>query len=267
MIRALDSAAPPTAAQVAQAKAAGFGAWLGYLGKAGDNLLHPWTQADFQTVTAGGLLTGAYCSGQDDPAWVRATAAAWGLHVVILDDEAGIKADGTWVSGWLTAAGAGLYGGGAVMREWANNPAVRFCVLAAYPGTGNQTATWSQAEAGIPAPGKPHGWQWAGTVQMFGDTVDLANFDDAIFTTPQPHEEEPVLIIDTPSEGIFLLSGSAYVHIMDPNTVNNLVNAGVKQVAVDEGTHQNLAAAHAPSSPQAASPQASGTLSGTITIS
>ena len=258
-VRVLDSSAPPTAAQVAQAKAAGWGAWFGYLGQAGDNLLNPWTQADFQTVTDGGLLTGAYCSGQDDPAWVKATAAAWGLHVVVLDDEAGIKTDGSWVSSWCATAGAGLYGNGAVMREHATDPAVPFLVLAAYPG-GTQSATWSTTEAGCTT-SKPTGWQWAGTVPMFGTTVDCANYDPTIFDAPE--ENDDMLIVNTPSEGIWLLSGGLYAHIMDPATVTSMSQAGVKTVSVDDATHQNLVTASARTGSSATSLNLSGTFTGT----
>ena len=265
MIRGLDSAQPPTPAQVAQAKQAGYQAWLGYIGKAGDNLLHPWTQADFQVITAGGLLTGAYCSGQDDPAWVRSTAAAWGLHVVILDDEAGIRADGSWVPGWLTTAGAGLYGGGATMREWANNPAVPFCVLAAYPNSGTQTATWSQAEAGVAAPNKPHGWQWAGTVPMFGTTVDLANYDPAIFATapPDPQQEDSMFGYIADSAGTCIQvpgpNGQAW-YTLTAAQWSKAQAAGAKAI-VDDDMFK------AYTTPAQASPPASGTVpSGTVQV-
>lgn len=89
------------------------------------------------------------------------------------------------------------------------------------------------------------GTQWTD----HGGSYDESLVADDFFDASPPQEETDMLIIDSPSEGIYLLSGSAYIHVMDPNTVNNLTNAGVKTVKVDDGTHQNLVAAHATPGP------------------
>src|SRR5439155_12623727 len=103
----LDSAYPPNASQIAQAKAAGYGGWAGYF--SGMNILHGWDKSDFDRVKAGGLRTLAYCSGWADPALMKAQSQAWQVPIC-LDDESGIRADGGWVQLWLNISGAGLYG-------------------------------------------------------------------------------------------------------------------------------------------------------------
>src|ERR1700686_4338421 len=87
-IRGLDSAYPPSLAQAQAAKAAGYGAWLGYF--AGPNILNGWTKANFDTVKAAGLATAAYCSGWADAAAMKAQSISWGVPI-ILDDESGIR--------------------------------------------------------------------------------------------------------------------------------------------------------------------------------
>src|SRR5436189_84010 len=69
MIASLDSATPPTAAQVAAAKAAGIGMWAGYVSEIPqrDGLYRPWTPAEFDVVRAINRHPIAYTSGWDDP--------------------------------------------------------------------------------------------------------------------------------------------------------------------------------------------------------
>lgn len=89
----LDSAYPPTPAQIAQAKAAGYTSWSGYF--AGPNILNGWADQDFLNVYAGGMDTSAYCSGWADPAQMKARAdnlrQSIPTFVGMLDDESGIR--------------------------------------------------------------------------------------------------------------------------------------------------------------------------------
>ena len=175
MILVADSVMPPSAAQIAAAKAAGYGAWLG--GFAGPNILYGWADADFRRVIAGGLLTGAYCSRLADPLAMKARAAGLGI-VLIQDDESGIAPfDIAATDAFLVASGASLYGGSQVMSaHYAHaHPAY---VYAGYPG-GVQTTTWPP---GVAAPPQPKGWQWANAnlhPQPFG-SVDTSNFEPGL---------------------------------------------------------------------------------------
>lgn len=170
MLQALDSAYPPSASQIAAAKKAGYDAWFGYFKIGNDGVLHGWADADFERVLAGGLQTMAYCSGWAPARQVAARAAALGI-LSCLDDEGGMRADGSWVQGWLDTAGAGLYGNGPVHL----GRRARFHILAAYPGT-DPKASWNTAYA--PLPGGPHGWQWRGSHAEFGITVDSTYLSD-----------------------------------------------------------------------------------------
>jgi len=187
MILVADSVMPPSAAQIAAAKAAGYGAWLG--GFAGPNILYGWADADFRRVIAGGLLTGAYCSRLADPLAMKARAAGLGI-VLIQDDESGIAPfDIAATDAFLVASGASLYGGSQVMSaHYAHaHPAY---VYAGYPG-GVQTTTWPP---GVAAPPQPKGWQWANAnlhPQPFG-SIDTSNFDPAVLAAPTPTKEDNV---------------------------------------------------------------------------
>lgn len=238
VVRVLDSSVMPTASQVAQAKAAGYEAWLGYLGKAGDNLLDPWTAAAFATVRAGGLLTGAYCSGDDTPAWVKATAASYGLTLTILDVEGGIRPDGTWVDPWLDTAGSGIYGLQPVME--AHHGHGHPCYVGAADLGTSAPGTWSAFFGPRPTPPRPTGWQHS-SGQVAGVTVDFSNFDSAIFGQ---EDTDMMLQVNTPKAGIWLLSGSMYVHIVDPTPdLSTLRAAGILAPGVwtiDTAQHADL---------------------------
>lgn len=221
MKKALDSAYPPNAAQLATAKQYGYTAWFGYF--AGPNILHGWADADFQRVLAAGFDTMAYCSGWADPVAEKTRAAALGIPIT-LDDESGIRSlispsnaglvpetyvsanrkiaranfpngearpvleevDGKlqvsdWVQPWLDASGAGQYGNEPV---FAGVHASRY-VFAAYPG-GTVTLTWPTYYP-RPADGHPCAWQWQGTTTFAGIGVDVTNLDDDFFAFgPQP---------------------------------------------------------------------------------
>ena len=172
---ALDSAYAPSDAQIAAAKAAGFVAWFGYFKFGDDGVLNGWADSDFQRVLAGGLQTGAYCSGWAPPDQVKARAAAVGIRAR-LDVEGGIRPDGPWVQPWLDASGAGLYGNAPVFpgRHAADY------ILAAYPTAGDpgneSWPSWVVRPAGGPC-----GWQWAGSHAFAGITVDATWLDDGFF--------------------------------------------------------------------------------------
>ncbi len=172
MIAGLDSATPPSASQLAQAKAQGVRLWGGYLAtKAHVNLAHAWSKDDFSRVKAAGLATIAYCSGLDDPVACRNLAAAWGVPLC-LDVESGIHGDGPWVQDWLTKSRAGLYGNAPV---FAGRKAA-FYVIAAFTNHAHDPgATWTSS---TPRPHGPCGWQWRGTHDEFGVGVDRGWYDD-----------------------------------------------------------------------------------------
>lgn len=194
----LDSAYPPNDAQLEAAKGAGYAGWNGYF--AGPHILNGWARADFDRVKRHGLATLAYCSGWSSAAAMRAQSIAWGVRIC-LDVEGGIRAlvhpDDTeylkatlarptareshlfaassWVQPWLTVAGAGVYG-----NYWVH-PGLRaaFYVLAAYPTSGDPShVSWATAYG--PRPGLLCGWQWAGSHDFHGRTVDSNWFDDAL---------------------------------------------------------------------------------------
>jgi hypothetical protein len=195
----VDSSAPPTAEQIASAKAAGVGAWLGYLASGPrEGLLHPWTAADFQLVQTDGLLTAAYCSGLDDPAWVKEQLTELGIPG-LLDDETDVEgsawsADATEVDTWLEASGTGLYGSATVMAAHRTHGHPAY-VCALYPPGATQAVSWPPSVA-APAPPRPTGWQWAGTVTTPYGVVDRSNFSPGFWPSPAPSppEEDPMVI-------------------------------------------------------------------------
>jgi hypothetical protein len=172
VIAVLDSATPPTRAQALAAKAAGVRGWNGYLASHPNvNLEHPWSEGDFAMLIEvfPDYAPIGYCSGLDDPAAIKALAAAWRIRPC-LDDEGGIRPDGAWVGSWLQESGAGIYGN-APVHVGRTAP---FHVLAGYPGY-DPKATWSPYR---PRPAGPCGWQWEGTHDEFGVSVDRCWFDD-----------------------------------------------------------------------------------------
>src|SRR5438552_1200786 len=169
MITGVDSAYAPSAVQIAAAKAAGHRAWAGYF--AGPNILNGWSREDFDRVRAGGLATWAYVSGWSDPAAIQAQSDAWGVPIC-LDVEGGIRGFGAWTQGWLDAAApCGLYGNPPIHA----GISAAFHVCAAYPGY-DPGATWPSY---IGRPAVPCAWQWQGSHNEFGITVDSVYADDA----------------------------------------------------------------------------------------
>lgn len=173
MIAGRDSAFPPNDAQLAAFYAQGIRVYGGYIKIGNDGIYNGWSKADFDRVKAHGMRAIAYMSGWVDPAQARAFAAAWGV-LGCLDDEGGIRPDGSWVPNWLNVSGFGLYGNG-----WVHNGRIAaFHVEAGYPTSGNPyDASWNTAYA--PRPAGPCGWQWAGSHNENGITVDSSYFDDS----------------------------------------------------------------------------------------
>lgn len=261
-IRMLDSATPPTAGQVAQAKAAGVGGWNGYIAsKAGVALEHPWTRADFATVQALNPRPIAYCSGWDDPVAVAALAKAWGVRLC-LDVESGIRGDGAWVGTWLTdarcVAPCGIYGNAPV-----HGHAADFHVLAAYLGT-ESPQTWDTALC--PRPATPCGWQSRGTHTEFGAGVDAGHFDDYFAgSAARPQETDMLLIRDATTGAVALVLGDNVVHVDNPTSLAALQAAGVGMANLDSAEFGLIFAAALRPTPTSG-PTGTGKLSGSITI-
>lgn len=173
MIAGLDSSFDrPTPAQVAAAYAAGVRVWGGYFGSAdGLGLATRWSRADFEIVKAAGMTAIGFCSGWDDPNWIRNTAADWSI-LACVDVERGIRDDGPWAQGWLDASGAGLYGNCGVHA----GRRAAFHILAWYPGF-DPGGTWYDVQCA--RPGGPCAWQWQGGHSEFGIDVDSMWLDDS----------------------------------------------------------------------------------------
>jgi hypothetical protein len=172
MLASLDSATPPTATQVAAARAAGVIVWGGYLAtKPNVGLLRPWSQAEFAVIKALPGTPLAFYSGWDDPVAVKARAAAWGVRPC-LDVEDGIRPDGPWVQANLDTVGGGLYSFASAFP----GRRMAFAILADRSRTPpDPKATWAPWH---PRPPVPCGWQWWGSHNEFGVTVDRNWLDD-----------------------------------------------------------------------------------------
>lgn len=173
MIWAFDSSFDaPSLAQAQAAKAAGIGFWWGYLAtRAGVGLAAPWPRMAFWNVQQAGLGCGAMVSGWDDPVALRQLADSWGIPLLALDDEDGIRRLSTpdWRPAFLAAAGAGHYG----LQERLTIRAP-FRIAALYPRGGCTGATWPTSTP----PAGPHGWQCQGTHTELGLSVDRSALDD-----------------------------------------------------------------------------------------
>lgn len=169
MIAGLDSSLDaPSANDALTARAAGVGMWNGYIAtKSGVNLEAPWTQLAFENARLCGATPLAFCSGLDDPVALKALAQAWNVRLC-LDCESGIRGPGPWVSAWLAASGAGLYGSVATVQAY-DAP---FKVAAEYPGF-DPGKTFPYPSGSLPT-----GWQWEGTHSEFGRSVDRGWYDD-----------------------------------------------------------------------------------------
>jgi hypothetical protein len=209
MIVGLDSSfSVPTLEQARAAYAAGVRAWGGYFGsRDGLGLAVRWNRMSFWNIQQAGLRAIAFCSGWDDPDWIRQTAAEWGV-LACVDVESGIREDGSWVMPWVQRAQSGLYGSMATHYE-IGEPAGRgaqFNIMAWYPGY-DPGSVWFDAIRLRP-PGRC-GWQWLGTHDEFGCTVDRGWYDDW-FAGAHSSDEIPVATIpQAGGEGSMILLRSA----------------------------------------------------------
>lgn len=222
----LDSAYPPSPAQVATALAAGYTSWSGYF--SGPGILNGWSEQNFHDVMNGGMATSAYCSGWADAAAMKAQAASWGVPRIILDDESGIRSlinpqdpgmdeasvMKTYVSANRRIAHA-MYPKGearpvlsvvdgklqvsswvqpwldaAVAGQYGNAPVFTGVHAACYVFAAylgyDPGLSWPSYEI-RPTDG-PCGWQFQGTTSMFGKSVDLTHYDDGFWAAgPAPH--------------------------------------------------------------------------------
>jgi hypothetical protein len=242
-----DSWWEPTAQQIAEAKAAGYGAWLGYF--AGSNVYHGWADATFQRVLAGGLKTGAYCSQGSDPAQIKAHAAALGI-VALLDDESGLHADDSGTDPWLAASGAALYGGIAVQTTHRTHGHPGY-IFAAYPGI-TETTSWPSYAAAT-SPRMPQGWQWADPAidpKPFG-SVDTSNFEAALLNAgavpaPTPGGHQRMLVLTTSGQPALLVINGVAVGIPSAADLAALSTGGVPTVPVSGALFESVFSASAP---------------------
>ncbi len=179
MIDGIDSSFfKPTPAAILAARAAGVRIWSGYLAtKPGVKLAAPWSKANFDLARQLGAKPLAFVSGWDDPVACKNLAAEWNVRLA-LDVEDGIRGNGPWVQGWLDASGAGLYA-----NYWGfPGKHAPFYILTAYPGYGDPISTWNQRLT--PRPDGPCGWQWVGTHDEFGGSIDRGDYDDWFAASP-----------------------------------------------------------------------------------
>jgi hypothetical protein len=214
MIAALDSATPPSPAQIAAARAAGIRVWGGYLstapfdGLSHFGLLRPWSQGEFAAVKALSGVPIAFASGWDDPAGCKLLAASWGVRLCV-DVEPAIRGNGPWLQAWLDASGAGLYS----FADAFPGRVAAFAILADRSRTPpDPKATWPGWH---PQPAMPCGWQWEGTHNEFGVTVDRLWLDEWF----APHTQEVTMpaLIRSADPAHTDAHGTGSVYLLDGN--------------------------------------------------
>jgi hypothetical protein len=277
-IKTADSWWEPSTAQVADAKAQGYGGWLGYRASGpNENVYHSWAATTFAMLKVQGMVTAAYYSGLEDPAWVKADAASLGIPA-ILDCESGMRGMGVWTDPWLTASGAALYGSALVMDAHYTHGHPGY-VLAGYPG-GVQSATWPP---GVPVPPQPKGWQWANPnihPVSFG-SVDTSNFDAAFFGAGAGKEESVFWVKNPSTNECIVFSGGFGLGIPDEADLLAIQRSGVTELtgisqaffdsipmasaAVGQVGPQGPEGPQGPPGPQGSLP-ANATISGTVTL-
>jgi len=182
------SASRPTAAQARDAYVRGVRVWGGYLAtRASVGLYSVWDRASFEVVQQAGMRAVGFCSGWDDAAAVAALGQSWDV-LPCLDDEDGIRPRGRWEQSWLDVANGvtatGLYALATPLDLPASNHhaglAAPFHIAAWYPNAPTP-ATWPP---GVPRPLAPCGWQYLGTFDDHGVSVDALWLDDVLGPAP-----------------------------------------------------------------------------------
>lgn len=69
---------------------------------------------------------------------------------------------------------------------------------------------------------------------------DTSALLDNFFQVPAQGDHDNMYIVNTTDQGIWLLSGSMYVHIPAPADVGNLIAGGVPQVSIEDELHSIL---------------------------
>jgi hypothetical protein len=150
----------------------------------------------------------AFSSGWDDPSACKALAASWGVRLC-LDVEPGIRGNGAWVQPWLDASGAGLYS----FADAFPGRRAAFAILADRSRTPpDPNATWP---AWHPQPSMPCGWQWQGTHNEFGVTVDRLWLDD--WFAPHLQEVSMPALIRSADPNHQDAHGQGSVYLLDGN--------------------------------------------------
>ncbi len=183
-ISGLDSATPPTPGEAQCAKAAGYGAWVGYLAPSAGWHSAIWTNTAFGAVRQAGLQTAGVIFGPDAALAVSEAKAA-GLSMVIIDVEA--NDTGHYAPAWGDAVrAAGLRAGCYGLRRTIGAFAPHFDVL------------WFAAEQwdGQPSHGAQHGYN----TTVCGVAVDTNTFGSAFFAAPAPPPHPTPTPIPTPQE-------------------------------------------------------------------
>lgn len=155
-------------------------------------------------------------------------------------NSAGVAQPHWWIAEWNNRA---EMIGGAIAHQYENNGNNwdRSIVADYWPGI--DPAHLAPPPAPIPTP--PPAPTGPSPVQLAAEAaLDLL--------------EDDMIMVHEPSGGIYLLSGSLYVHIPDPSDVSSFEQAGVKQENISAAFHTAL---------QAGSAALQGKLSGTLAIS
>ena len=244
MIAGLDSSFDaPTLAQAREAYASGVRIWGGYLGsRDGLGLAVRWNRMSFWNVQQAGIVAVGFCSGYDDPDWIRTTATEWGI-LACVDVENGIRDDGAWVSGFVQRARCGLYGSMSTHYQTGepDGRGAAFNILAWYPGY-DPRSTWFDAIELRPS--GPAGWQWQGTHTELGLGVDRGWYDDWFLAGAADPASRP--LITSGGEGTMVIipdpgePGLHRFYIASPHGNVRWAWASGGEGALDSGTGDDI---------------------------
>lgn len=187
-------------------------------------------------------------------AWARAHGQPAGT-LIQLDFESAV--DASYVEAFdavVTAAGFRtlLYGSQSTVLQ---NPR---------PSGGYNVADWDGVDDDPSWTAKQYEDTGSYDLNDFSPTAPLWDTQAAVAAPPEEDEMITLSVQPDPAnpsvnQGIWLLSGSLYVHVDVPATEQALLNAGIKQVSIDFAMHQALLAA----SPSTAAGTTAGVSAGT----